>query len=109
MQVVISFKHMDPSDTLKAFIQEKSKSLEKYFEGKIAVNWVLSQEKFERIAHCHLVGNHMDYYGDSMAENFMSSIELTLDKIEKQIRKHKEILTDHHHKAGRSPIQSDSE
>ncbi len=98
MNLSVSFKHMDPSQTLKVFIEDKSSTLSKYFQGRISVTWNLTMEKQNRIAHCHLVGNSMNYFGEGETEDFKASIDVALDKIEKQIRKHKEIITNHLHK-----------
>lgn len=95
MHLNISFKNMDSSDAMKEFIREKSETLKKYFDGKITVTWTLSAEKLARVAHCHLVGNSMDYFGEESTEDFKASVDLALDKIEKQVRKHKEIVKNH--------------
>ncbi len=100
MHLNVSFKHIDTSETLKEFIHEKSATLSKYFEGKISVNWNLTIEKLNKIAHCHLVGNNMDFFGEASTEDFKASIDSALEKIEKQIRKHKEIVKDHLHRNG---------
>lgn len=97
MHLNVSFKHMESSDSLRNFIHEKSEILKKYFDGRISVHWVLSNEKLNCIAHCHLSGNHMDYFGEATTEDFKASIDLALAKIEKQVRKHKEIVKNHHH------------
>lgn len=96
MHLNISFKQVDPSESLKAFIAEKSDTFEKYFRGNISVHWTLSIEKQNKTAHCHLVGNSMDYFGEGTTTDFKASIDEALDRVEKQIRKHKEIVTDHH-------------
>jgi putative sigma-54 modulation protein len=98
MELNISFKHMDTSDFLKTFIEGKSETFKKYFHGRISVTWTLTTEKQNCIAHCHVVGNNMDYFGEGIAEEFKAAIELTVDKIEKQLRKHKEIVKDHLHR-----------
>ncbi len=97
MNLNISFKHVDSSESLKLFIQEKSETLNKYFDGKVSITWVVSMEKQDRIAHCHLVGNSMNYFGEGRTEDFKASVDVALDKIEKQVRKHKEIVTHHLH------------
>ncbi|MFZ9596434.1 MAG: ribosome hibernation-promoting factor, HPF/YfiA family [Bdellovibrionia bacterium] len=100
MNLTIAFKHMNSSDSLKSFVEEKSETLKRYFHGNISVKWTLSIEKKDHIAHCHVMGNHMDYFGEAVSEEIKASIDLAIDKIEKQIRKHKEIVKDHlHHKA----------
>lgn len=100
MNLNVSFKHMEPSDSLKEFIAEKSATLKKYFQGQISVTWNLTVEKQSRVAHCHLVGNQMDYFGESGTEDFKASIDEALDKIERQVRKHKEIVKDRLHRNG---------
>jgi putative sigma-54 modulation protein len=100
MNLNISFKQMDSSDALKELIREKSETLKKYFEGRISVNWNLTQERLNRTVRCHLLGNNMNYYSEAATEDFKASIDEALEKIEKQIRKHKEIVKDHLHRSG---------
>ncbi len=99
MQLNISFKHMDPSDQLRDHVTEKSERLKKYFRGRISVTWNLDSEKQQRSAHCHLLGNHMDYFGHAEAGDFRSAIDQAFEKIERQIRKHKEIVKNHLHRS----------
>lgn len=108
MNLKYSFKQIAPSDALKVFTEEKCERLKKYFDGKISVSWNFTVENLSKIAHCHLVGNHMDYFGEGITEDFHASVEVALDKIEKQIRKHKEIVKDHLHKNGHRTPSSTS-
>lgn len=101
MTLNVSFKHMDSSNSLKAYAQEKSDRLSKYFKGKITVSWNFTIEKQFRVSHCHLVGNNMDYFAETSTEDFYSSIDETVEKIEKQLRRHKEIVKDHLHRQAR--------
>ncbi|MEK6578377.1 MAG: ribosome-associated translation inhibitor RaiA [Bdellovibrionota bacterium] len=101
MVLNISFKHMKTSDHIKDYTEKKSEKLKKYFKGKIHVTWSFSVEKDTMIAHCHLLGNHMDYFGEAMTEDMEISIDRAVEKIEKQVRKHKEIVKDHLHKNAR--------
>ena len=96
----MSFKHMDATPSIKSYASEKSEKLKKYFQGRITVNWNFSVEKQSQVAHCHLMGNNMDYFGESDSTDLYASIDQVIDKIEKQLRKHKEIVKDHLHKSG---------
>lgn len=98
MVVNVSFKQMDPSEALKVFVTEKCETLNKYFNGRISVNWNFSMERGQYIAHCHLLGNNMDYFGEAHAQDVHGAVDLVVDKIEKQLRKHKEIVKDHLHR-----------
>jgi putative sigma-54 modulation protein len=98
MVINIAFKNIDSSEALSTYATEKTDKLKKYFNGKIHVTWTFSTEKTEFVAHCHLLGNHMDYFGEASHPTLQESIDDALDKIEKQVRKHKEIVKDHLHK-----------
>jgi putative sigma-54 modulation protein len=93
----VSFKQMRSSETIRKYAQEKCEKLEKYFNGKISVTWSFSMEREDRLAHCHITGNNMNYFGEAGTEDLRASIDLAIDKIEKQLRKHKEIVKDHLH------------
>lgn len=100
MFVDIKFKQMDPSEAIKAYAREKTARLEKYFRGRISVTWHLSVESQNHVAHCHVVGNNMDFVGRAATTSLYASIDEAIDKIERQIRKRKEIVKDHLHRHG---------
>ncbi|HLE00384.1 MAG TPA: ribosome-associated translation inhibitor RaiA [Bdellovibrionota bacterium] len=98
MDFHISFRNMDTSQALQVYTKEKSEKLKKYFNGRISVTWNFSVEKLTKVAHCRLVGNNMDYFGEAATDDLHSSVDHVVEKIEKQLRKHKEIVKDHLHK-----------
>jgi putative sigma-54 modulation protein len=100
MELTISFKQIDPSDALRTYAAEKSEKLAKYFRGRITIHWIFSQDKMLNVAHCHLIGNNMDYFGQAETENLYSAVDAAIEKIERQLRKHKEIVRDHLHRNG---------
>lgn len=109
MNLNISFKQVDSSNALKVYTKEKCETLKKYFNGKISVTWNFSVEKLTKTAHCHLLGNNMDYFGEASSDDFHASIDMVVEKIEKQLRKHKEKVKNHLHKNGRRPSASNQE
>lgn len=115
MELNISFKNLDRSPALQVYTREKSEKLKKYFDGKIHVTWNFSSEKKDMVAHCRLVGNNMDYFGEGVTTDIHASVDLAVDKIEKQLRKHKEIVKNklhkdgyHRHTGGENPNDSES-
>jgi putative sigma-54 modulation protein len=99
MNVQMTFKHIKPTDKVKSYAQEKTERLNKYFNGRITVSWNFTFERDVAIAHCHVVGKDINYFGECEAESLPASIDLVVEKIERQIRKHKEIVRDHLHSA----------
>lgn len=98
MNLNFAFRHMDNSDAIKFYTRGKSEKLAKYFNGKVSVSWNFSVEKKTHVAHCHLVGNNMDYFGEAVTEDMHQSVDQAVDKIEKQLRRHKEIVKNHLHR-----------
>lgn len=98
MNLKTSFKHVEPTESLKNYITDKSSRLNKFFDGRISVSWNITFENQAAIAHCHVVGNNMDYFGEGQAPNFFAAVDFVIDKIERQVRKHKEQVRDHIHK-----------
>jgi len=98
MIVNMAFKHTEPSDQVKSYAIKRSEKLKKYFNGRICLSWSFESEKQNHTAHCHLTGKHIDYFGEASTETFYSAIDFVIDKIERQVKKHKEIVKDHHYK-----------
>jgi putative sigma-54 modulation protein len=100
MNLNYSFKHMNVSDAIKEYARERTETLNRFFNGKVHVTWNFSVEKQNHVARCHVLGSNIDIFGESVTDNMHGSIDLAIDRVEKQLRKHKEIVTNHHHKAG---------
>jgi putative sigma-54 modulation protein len=101
MTIKVSFKKMRTSKAITEYAQEKSDKFKKYFSGRISVTWNFSMERELRHAHCHITGNHMDYFGEAHSEDLRASIDMAVEKIERQIKKHKEVVKDNLHRQGR--------
>jgi putative sigma-54 modulation protein len=95
MQITLSFKHMDHSDSLKAYAFEKSEKFAKFFSGKLHVVWNLTIEHDEKIAHCHVLGPDLDFFSEATMTDFKASIDAVAHKIEAQLRKQKDLVRDH--------------
>jgi len=91
-----TFKNIDSSDSLKTYAEEKAERFKKYFDGNVELTWTFDKQHGEFVSHCHLIGNRMDYFGEGQATDAYATVDLALTRLEKQIKKHKEIVTDHH-------------
>jgi putative sigma-54 modulation protein len=97
MQLDMVFKGLDSGNETKTFVQSKTEKLKKYFDGKFHARWNFSKQKEICIAHLHVTGHpSMDYFGESENDNLYTAIEEAVDKLETQLRKHKEIIKGHH-------------
>lgn len=104
MRITVTFRHMESSEALKAYAEEKTERLKKYLLEAIEVHWVLSVEKIRHIADASITSNGVVMKAEGDTEDMYSAIDLVIDKLEKQVRKHKEKVKDHksHNDAGAS-------
>ena len=73
---------MKTSVAIRAYAKEKSEKLKKYFAGRINVDWNFGMERELRHAHCHITGNHIDFFAEAQTDDLYASIEMVIDKIE---------------------------
>jgi putative sigma-54 modulation protein len=99
MQVTVTFRHMESSDALRAYATEKTARLEKYLFEPVEVHWVLSVEKIRHIADLTIVANKVSMKAEAKTSDMYSAIDGVIDKIERQVRRHKEKVKDHKPKA----------
>ncbi len=95
MRVSVTFRHMDNSDALKKYAEDKIGRLNKYVYSPVDASVVLSVEKHRQIAEVVINAERMTIKGREATENMYSSIDMVMEKIEKQIKKHKERLVNH--------------
>ncbi len=90
MQTSVTFKNLAPSDHLKSYVSDKLNRFDKYLYNPAEANVVLSVEKFRHIAEINIMGDRLNINGKEETEDMYSAIDMTLDKLEKQIKKNKQ-------------------
>ena len=90
MQTNVTFKKIDPSDSLKNYVKKKLNRFDKMLESPAEANVVLSVEKIRHIAEINLVCDKMKIHAKEASESMYSSIDAVMDKIKMQITKSKE-------------------
>jgi putative sigma-54 modulation protein len=90
MQFAVTFRHMEPTEALKAYAKERMERVRKYLPDPIACHVVLSTERHNhRIDVSFQLHNGLSIAGHETTENMYSSIDLCIAKIERQVRKYK--------------------
>ncbi len=95
MQTHVTFRNMDSSDHLREYATEKIERLAKYFNLPVDAHVVLAKNKFHCIAEITLSGGGLTLHGEENTEDMLGSIDLAVDKLERQARKHKDRTRDH--------------
>jgi putative sigma-54 modulation protein len=111
MQVNVTFRHLEPSDALKAFAKEKVERVKKYLDHASEANVVLSLEKHVHHAEVRVHSGPFILLGKEKSGDMYASIGLAMDKIEKQIKRHKDRLRQHkpagHHNAAAIKVREE--
>ena len=96
MQINLTGHHVDISQPLRDYVNEKLSRIERHFEHVTQVHVILSVEKLRHSAEAtvHVAGN--DLYADAVDGDMYAAIDAMADKIDRQVRRHKEKLTDKH-------------
>ena len=90
MQFAVTFRHMEPTEALKSYAQERMERVRKYLPDPISCHVVLSTERHNhRIDVTFQLHNGLSVAGHETTENMYSSIDLCIAKIERQVRKYK--------------------
>ncbi|MEM7078661.1 MAG: ribosome-associated translation inhibitor RaiA [Pseudomonadota bacterium] len=96
MQLSVSGHHVDLTDSINGFVSQKFERLERHYDNITQVHVVLTVEKTQHIAEAtaHLSGNEIFANADS--EDMYTAIDRLVDKLDRQIIKHKEKVIAHH-------------
>jgi len=94
MQTSVTFKNIDSSENLRSYVADKLDRFDKYLYNPAEASVVLSVEKFRHIAEININGDRLNIQGKEETEDMYSAIDMVLDKLEKQIKKSKEKLSD---------------
>lgn len=95
MQINLTGRHLEVSEPLKAFVNDKFARLERHFDHINNVYVILSVEKVRQIAEATLHVNGGELFANSEAQDMYAAIDLLVDKLDRQVIKHKEKMNRH--------------
>ena len=94
MNIKITAKNLELTDALKDYVQKKLARIEKYFNYLLDINVVLEIQKNVHIAEILVNAKGIFLKGLEKSEDLYASIDLAIDKIERQLSKYKEKLNE---------------
>jgi putative sigma-54 modulation protein len=86
---------MEPTDSLRNYAEEKISKLNKYLDFPLEAHIVLTVEKFRHIADVTLSLNGTRIKGVEETEDMYSAIDIVMDKIETQVKRHLSKIREH--------------
>jgi putative sigma-54 modulation protein len=100
MQIDLTGHHVEITGPLRSYVDDKFERLERHFDQVTDVHVVLSVEKLRHTAEAtiHISGGKL--FADNTEEDMYAAIDGLTDKLDRQIKKHKEKVTDHRRSEG---------
>ena len=95
MQLSISGHHLDITNAIKQHSEEKLVKIKHHFDHVININMILGIEKDVQIAEATIHVSGADLFAKAESNDMYTSIDQMVNKLDAQIRKHKEKLNDH--------------
>ena len=102
MQIQISGHQVEVTPALRDYVQTRMERLGRHYDNLTSLNIVLTVEKLEHRADGTLAAAGRVLHAVANAADMYAAIDVLVDKVETQLRKHKEKLTDHHADAVRA-------
>jgi len=106
MNLTISGHHLEVTPALRTYVTSKLDRITRHFDQLVDIKVLLSVEKQKekekrQRAECtiHVKGN--DMFAESANEDLYAAVDSLMDKLDRQIGKHKEKTKDHQHDAAK--------
>ena len=100
MQINLTGHHVNITPAIKAFVEEKFEKLERHFEHITNIHVILSVEKERQKAEATIHVNRGNLFAESQHQDMYAAIDTLIDKLDRQVIKHKEKLSNHKSNVG---------
>ncbi|WP_106478409.1 ribosome hibernation-promoting factor, HPF/YfiA family [Phytohalomonas tamaricis] len=101
MQVNITGNHIELTDALRDYVNQKLSRLERHYDNITNVQVTLSIEKERQQAAATLHASGADLYGMAEQDDMYAAIDVLTDKLDRQLVRHKEKTQAHAQGAGK--------
>jgi putative sigma-54 modulation protein len=95
MQVSVTGHHVEVTPALRAYVEDKIGRLERHFDHMTNIHVILSVEKERKKAEATVSVTRGSLFADTVHADMYAAIDTLVDKLDRQLKKHKEKLTDH--------------
>ncbi|MDR1298469.1 MAG: ribosome-associated translation inhibitor RaiA [Deltaproteobacteria bacterium] len=90
MQFSVTFRHMDPSDSLKQYGRDKLNRLEKLLDSVLSADVTFTVDKFRHKTEVVLTSDGLKIKALEESDDCYAALDLVVDKLEKQLKRHVE-------------------
>ena len=95
MKISVTFRNTEGEEWYKQYVDERLQKLKKYLDLPVEAHVVLSVEKFRNVAEINLSNNGLNVNAKEEAKDMQQAIDNAVEKVERQLKKHKEKIRVH--------------
>lgn len=104
MEISLIGRHLEITDSMRQFVHEKMSRLQRLYDRVEAINVVTERVQLRFRTEIVLRTDHKQtFVAQTEADEFHESVDLVIDKMERQLREHKERLRNRKHQPGPTP------
>ncbi len=110
MNLTISGHHLEVTPALRSYVTTKLDRISRHFDQVVDVKVILTVENLKekdrrQRAECniHVKGN--DLFAESAHEDLYAAVDELVDKLDRQVARHKTKIQDHHHATAKRMLQ----
>jgi putative sigma-54 modulation protein len=95
MQIELTGDHVEITPSLREYVDTKFERIERHFDQLMGIHVILSVEKQRHKAEATVQAGRATIFADAVEEDMYAAIDALLDKIDRQVKRHKEKITKH--------------
>jgi putative sigma-54 modulation protein len=102
MNITISGHHLEVTPAIREHIQNKLERITRHFDQVIDITVTITVDKLKEKQKRHRADINLhvpgkDIHAESVAEDLYAAIDLLMDKLDRQVIRHKHKIRDHGH------------
>ena len=109
MNIHLTGRHLEITPAIRDYATGKIGKVKRHFDTVIDVNIILSVEKLKQKAEATIHISGKDVFVECEDENLYAAIDALVDKLDRQVIKHKEKLAARRHDDSGKPVEAEAE
>lgn len=108
MQVTVIGRHMDVPPELRDYVEKKLDKLPRFYDRVMMIEVIVEHDQNQNSVEIVVsVAKHREFVAQESSDDLYASFDICLDKIERQLRRHKDRIRNRKHPA--RPAQEGAE
>ena len=104
MNLTISGHHLEVTPALRTYVESKLDRITRHFDKVVDVKVLLSienqtEKERRQKAECNIHVKGSDMFAESAHQDMYAAVDELVDKLDRQVVRHKDRLQNHHHES----------